>query len=167
MSESLSSLSAPPIPEDPAEPRFGDILEFNSSVKNGQLVEFSCRPGFKVKGVAHLKCWHGRWQSPEPSCSPAPCELPIVPGGQYLGGYRAGLTIADGSSVHFQCENDSTGGSALPPLPVECVLGELRPFNPECGQSKITSSRGEPRPNIVYLHLLPLPLPLSFPSRRQ
>lgn len=63
----------------------------------------------------------------------APCELPHISHGQYLLGYRAGLTIGNGSSVMFQCDTDykpSTGA------PVECVLGELRPHTPSCRKGK-------------------------------
>lgn len=55
--------------------------------------------------------------------------LPQIQYGQYLSGYRAGLTIVNGSSVGFQCDEGylkSTGNQ------IECVLGELLPHNPSC-----------------------------------
>lgn len=59
----------------------------------------------------------------------APCQLPDITNGQYLSGYRAGLTIANGSSVTFQCDSDYSKSTAQP---IECVLGELHPKIPAC-----------------------------------
>lgn len=59
----------------------------------------------------------------------APCELPHISHGQYLLGYRAGLTIGNGSSVMFQCDPEYKSSTLAP---VECVLGELRPHTPSC-----------------------------------
>lgn len=50
----------------------------------------------------------------------APCSLPKIYHGQYMSGYRAGLTIANGSSVTFQCEEDYEPSSVQP---LECLLG--------------------------------------------
>lgn len=61
--------------------------------------------------------------------SVAPCELPMITNGQYLSGYRAGLTIANGSSVTFQCDSDYSKSTGQP---IECILGELRPRVPAC-----------------------------------
>lgn len=52
-----------------------------------------------------MRCWHGDWTvSSLPECIPGPCQLPVAPNAQYMGGYRAGLTIAHGSSVTVHCE---------------------------------------------------------------
>lgn len=59
----------------------------------------------------------------------APCLLPQIQNGQYLSGYRAGLTIVNGSGVSFQCDEGyliSTSNQ------IECALGELFPHNPSC-----------------------------------
>jgi hypothetical protein len=53
----------------------------------------------------------------------------MITNGQYLSGYRAGLTIANGSSVTFQCDNDYSKSTGQP---IECILGELRPRVPAC-----------------------------------
>lgn len=59
----------------------------------------------------------------------ASCLLPQITNGQYLSGYRAGLTIANGSSVNFQCDSEY---SKLPAQPVDCILGQLSPRSPAC-----------------------------------
>lgn len=59
----------------------------------------------------------------------APCQLPVVSHGQYLLGYRPGLTIGNGSIVRFQCDTEfKPSGSET----IVCVLGELRPKSPHC-----------------------------------
>ncbi|XP_063237081.1 sushi, von Willebrand factor type A, EGF and pentraxin domain-containing protein 1 isoform X2 [Bacillus rossius redtenbacheri] len=109
--------------------RAGAPLNETSLVDSGEVVQFSCRPGYNLQGAGNLRCWHGNWTSGLPECTPAPCELPAISNGQYLSGYRAGLTIANGSSVRFQCDSDYSKSTAQP---VECALGELRPRAPAC-----------------------------------
>ncbi|KAK9711611.1 WAP-type (Whey Acidic Protein) 'four-disulfide core' [Popillia japonica] len=100
------------------------------SISNGELVAFSCNAGYNVQGSSNLKCWHGEWTvTTLPECIPAPCLLPQIQNGQYLSGYRAGLTIVNGSGVSFQCDEGyliSTSNQ------IECALGELFPHNPSC-----------------------------------
>lgn len=66
----------------------------------------------------------------------APCQLPEISNGQYLSGYRAGLTIVNGSSVTFQCDNEYSKSTAQP---IECILGELYPRSPAC-RAKLTEN---------------------------
>ncbi|CAH0550197.1 unnamed protein product [Brassicogethes aeneus] len=100
------------------------------SIENGQVVEFSCEEGYTVQGPSNLRCWHGDWTvTSMPECTPAPCQLPKIINGQYLSGYRAGLTIANGSSVTFQCDTDYTTSAAQT---VQCTLGQLYPSTPVC-----------------------------------
>nr|CAD7445089.1 unnamed protein product [Timema bartmani] len=118
---SIYKLSSP-------EVRSSAPLNETADVANGEVVEFSCEPGYNVKGPSNLRCWHGEWDiTNTPECTPAPCELPTITNGQYLSGYRAGLTIANGSSVTFQCDSDYSKSTAQP---IECILGELRPRVP-------------------------------------
>lgn len=59
----------------------------------------------------------------------APCILPQIQNGQYLSGYRAGLTIVNGSSVNFYCDDGflkSAGNQ------IQCILGKIFPHNPSC-----------------------------------
>ncbi|XP_030753340.1 uncharacterized protein LOC115880296 [Sitophilus oryzae] len=106
-------------------------LNLTSEVPNGHVVEFSCEEGYNVEGSSNMRCWHGEWAvTTFPECFPAPCILPRIPLGQYTSGYRAGLTIANGSSVTFQCDDDQGPGTAQT---VECLLGELHPKSPNCG----------------------------------
>ncbi|XP_074036911.1 hig-anchoring scaffold protein isoform X1 [Leptinotarsa decemlineata] len=110
---------------DPDQP-----LNETVDIANGQVVVFSCEDGYEVQGPSNLRCWHGDWAVTSfPECAPAPCLLPKIPNGQYMSGYRAGLTIANGSSVTFQCEGEigqSNGES------VQCLLGNLEPSHPSC-----------------------------------
>lgn len=46
-----------------------------------------------------------------------------------MSGYRHGLTIANGSSVTFQCDNDYSTSAAQP---IQCLLGQLYPKEPNC-----------------------------------
>lgn len=70
----------------------------------------------------------------------APCELPAIAHGQYLLGYRAGLTIANGSFVTFQCDPEFIKTTSVS---IECVLGRLVPKVPSC-------KRGEPTTVVVF-----------------
>ncbi|XP_018896895.2 sushi, von Willebrand factor type A, EGF and pentraxin domain-containing protein 1 isoform X2 [Bemisia tabaci] len=105
-------------------------LNDSEDVPSDVEVEFSCHQGFNLQGASKLMCERGTWNPADlPECTPAPCELPPITHGQYLSGYRAGLTIGNGSSVIFTCDNEyikSTTGT------IECVLGELRPWAPGC-----------------------------------
>lgn len=66
------------------------------------------------QGPASLKCVEGEWAiTAVPECLPAPCVLPPILHAFYQGGYRAGLTIAHGSSVMVQCES---GMGNMPPV---------------------------------------------------
>lgn len=63
----------------------------------------------------------------------APCALPPIQHGQYLSGYRAGLTIANGSYVNYQCDHEFMKITAVP---TECFRGELLPKKPACRRGK-------------------------------
>lgn len=58
-----------------------------------------------------------------------PCELPIIPQGHYLGGYRSGLTISHGSTVDYDCKPDYVRATDEPIL---CSEGILKPQAPSC-----------------------------------
>jgi len=64
----------------------------------------------------------------------APCELPRIHHGGYSGGYRAGLTIANGSVVDYYCQDPDYAKAN--PRPVRCQLGELMPEYPACKSHK-------------------------------
>ncbi|KAF6197720.1 hypothetical protein GE061_008686 [Apolygus lucorum] len=108
----------------------GHVLNSTGYVEHAQVIEVSCRPGYNLQGSANMKCWHGQWDVPVlPTCTPAPCQLPVVSHGQYLLGYRPGLTIGNGSSVTFQCDTEYKASTLGP---ITCILGELRPTLPHC-----------------------------------
>lgn len=46
-----------------------------------------------------------------------------------MSGYRGGLTIANGSSVSFQCDNEYIPSTTQA---IQCILGELHPKSPSC-----------------------------------
>ncbi|XP_049790095.1 sushi, von Willebrand factor type A, EGF and pentraxin domain-containing protein 1-like [Schistocerca nitens] len=114
----------------PADGKPGVMLNASADVPHGNAVDFGCIIGYNIKGPNNMQCWHGEWSSSQgPECTPAPCELPMITNGQYLSGYRAGLTIAHGASVNFQCDSDYSKSTAQP---VECSLGMLKPRTPAC-----------------------------------
>lgn len=109
---------------------FDQPLNSTTEITNGQVVEFSCLEGYNVQGPSNLRCWHGEWTvSSLPECTASPCQLPHIRNGQYLHGYRAGLTIANASSVTFQCDKDFLRSTSQP---IQCVLGQLYPRTPYC-----------------------------------
>ncbi|XP_073987217.1 hig-anchoring scaffold protein isoform X2 [Rhodnius prolixus] len=117
----------------------GEIVQDNGYVQHAETVDFSCRVGYNVHGPDAIRCWHGQWNvSVLPFCTPAPCMLPKIPNGQYLLGYRPGLTIGNGSSVRFQCDTEYRPSTSEP---ITCVLGELRPTQPHC----------KPDPGSLYM----------------
>ncbi|ERL92458.1 hypothetical protein D910_09772, partial [Dendroctonus ponderosae] len=96
----------------------------------GCRISYHCVESYELVGKGDRFCQSdGNWSPKElPTCVP-PCSLPKIYHGQYMSGYRAGLTIANGSSVTFQCEEDYGPSSAQP---LECLLGELHPRSPTC-----------------------------------
>ncbi|XP_044746690.1 complement factor H isoform X3 [Coccinella septempunctata] len=109
---------------------FDTPLNESMEVPNGVVVEFSCEEGYSVQGSVNLKCWYGDWTvTAFPECSPVPCQLPSIAHGQYMSGYRAGLTIANGSNVQFQCDANYVKSTDQP---IECILGKLYPKVPSC-----------------------------------
>ncbi|KAJ8923976.1 hypothetical protein NQ315_006752 [Exocentrus adspersus] len=127
---------------DPEQP-----LNETIDIANGQVVEFSCEDGYNVQGPSNMRCWHGDWAVTSfPECTAAPCQLPKITNGQYMSGYRAGLTIANGSTVTFHCDSDYSQSTAQP---IQCILGELHPRIPSC---KSTSGADSKRiPETHYL----------------
>ncbi|XP_077534783.1 sushi, von Willebrand factor type A, EGF and pentraxin domain-containing protein 1-like isoform X3 [Haemaphysalis longicornis] len=107
-------------------------LDPEELIGHGTLVELVCARGFQVQGQPELRCWQGNWTPPGllPECLPEPCELPVLRGGRYLGGYRAGLTISPGSSVEYACDEPQL--RQWPPSPLRCRMGRLQPAPPTC-----------------------------------
>ncbi|XP_050520065.1 sushi, von Willebrand factor type A, EGF and pentraxin domain-containing protein 1 isoform X2 [Daktulosphaira vitifoliae] len=112
------------------EPTFLNITE-NTEISDGEVVTLSCFSGFNLKGSPRIQCIKGDWDvdTSIPECTPSPCELPSINHGQYLLGYRAGLTIANGSFVTFQCDPEFIKTTSVS---IECVLGNLVPKLPSC-----------------------------------
>ncbi|KAK9874005.1 hypothetical protein WA026_002356 [Henosepilachna vigintioctopunctata] len=109
---------------------FNTPLNDSVEIPNGVVVEFNCIEGYSVQGSQNLKCWYGDWTvTGYPECTPVPCQLPAISHGQYLSGYRAGLTIANGSNVNFQCDTNYVKSTNHP---IECILGKLHPRSPSC-----------------------------------
>lgn len=105
-------------------------LNSSQQIENGQVIEFSCNPGYLLQGPSNLRCWQGQWDiSGLPECNPMPCKLPEIPNGSYLLGYRAGLTIGNGSNVQYICDEHYSKNTKSD---IECLLGKLVPEPPEC-----------------------------------
>lgn len=83
-------------------------------IDSGLTIAFQCDTGYNIQGPGNLKCSNGEWAGgSSPECLPGPCVLPPIMHASYQGGYRAGLTIAHGSSVMVQCES---GMGTTPPV---------------------------------------------------
>uniref|UniRef100_A0A182JZ61 Sushi, von Willebrand factor type A, EGF and pentraxin domain-containing protein 1 n=1 Tax=Anopheles christyi TaxID=43041 RepID=A0A182JZ61_9DIPT len=83
-----------------------------------------------------------------PECLPAPCVLPPIMHAMYQGGYRAGLTIAHGSSVMIQCESGMGSASSVQ---MDCALGSLTPETINCGYISSRKSRDDDSSSIIVL----------------
>ncbi|GAB0099339.1 locomotion-related protein Hikaru genki [Sergentomyia squamirostris] len=126
---------------DPNNPKdLAKSLSPLDDVENGQRVIFRCATGFNIQGSHNLGCNDGEWDAPAfPECMAAPCILPQLSNAAYMGGYRAELTIANGSSVSVQCENSP----ATAITQMECILGQLHPATPNCITPGSRKSREE------------------------
>lgn len=81
-------------------------LNYPEEIENGQVMSFKCRDGYNTQGPSNLRCHLGELAvNSLPECLPSPCLLPRIANAAYQGGYRAGLTIAHGSSVTIVCDN--------------------------------------------------------------
>lgn len=40
-------------------------------ISTGELITFTCNPGYNIQGSSNLKCWHGEWTvTTLPECTP-------------------------------------------------------------------------------------------------
>lgn len=47
------------------------LLNDTIDISNGEIVMFTCNPGYNVQGSTNLKCWHGEWTvTTLPECTP-------------------------------------------------------------------------------------------------
>ncbi|XP_021700723.1 sushi, von Willebrand factor type A, EGF and pentraxin domain-containing protein 1 [Aedes aegypti] len=123
------------------------------TIESAQQIMFQCDQGYNTQGPSSLRCWNGEWAvSSMPECLPAPCVLPPIMHAMYQGGYRAGLTIAHGSSVMIQCES---GMGNVAPVQMDCALGSLTPETINCGYiasaSASRKSRDDDSSSIIVL----------------
>ncbi|GIX99185.1 sushi, von Willebrand factor type A, EGF and pentraxin domain-containing protein 1 [Caerostris darwini] len=129
----LFSFAVPcPVPAIPngVYHHFQRAVVAKEDISHGEVVMLTCLPGFQLMGPDSLRCWYGEWAVDNlPECAPKPCELPVIPQGHYLSGYRPGLTISHGSSVDFDCKPDYVKASDDS---IQCLEGSLRPFTPSC-----------------------------------
>ncbi|XP_035774232.1 sushi, von Willebrand factor type A, EGF and pentraxin domain-containing protein 1-like [Anopheles albimanus] len=118
-------------------------------IENGKMINFLCDHGYNTQGPSSLRCWNGEWAITSlPECLPAPCVLPPIMHAMYQGGYRAGLTIAHGSSVMIQCES---GMGSVAPVQMDCALGSLTPETINCGYISSRKSRDDDSSSIIVL----------------
>lgn len=107
------------------------VAAFGSEVAHNDTAMFDCIHGYVVQGPEVYRCLYGEFSINQKSeCTPAPCELPHNPNGDYTAGYRAGLTIANGSTVDYTCNEPEY--YKVSQGPVHCILGELVPDFPSC-----------------------------------
>ncbi|XP_056646421.1 sushi, von Willebrand factor type A, EGF and pentraxin domain-containing protein 1 isoform X5 [Diorhabda sublineata] len=113
----------------------------NVTFSAGTVVKMACGKGYGLNMPENktAKCVRGKWRPTQPMCLISPCQLPKIPHGQYTSGYRAGLTIANGSSVAYNCNHND--GQQPATQHIQCLLGELEPKIPNCspgpGGSKV------------------------------
>uniref|UniRef100_A0A182QAR0 Sushi domain-containing protein n=1 Tax=Anopheles farauti TaxID=69004 RepID=A0A182QAR0_9DIPT len=134
----------------------------NETFGPGTIVKVTCTKGYVsniVNPNATAKCVRGRWKPTKPTCSMKPCFVPSTEHGKYYdasvdlttidaGGYRAGLTIAHGSSVMIQCESGMGSASSVQ---MDCALGSLTPETINCGYISSRKSRDDDSSSIIVL----------------
>ncbi|KAB7506826.1 Complement control protein C3 [Armadillidium nasatum] len=109
----------------------------DSSISHGEVVKFSCLPGFNVVGSDTMRCWYGEWAvtGKNPECHPMSCVLPEILHGRYDSGYKQNLTIMHGASVEYTC--DSGWSKSIPE--VRCHIGLLQPSPPHCVRNVVNT----------------------------
>ncbi|XP_017849130.1 uncharacterized protein LOC108604254 isoform X1 [Drosophila busckii] len=114
-------------------------LSTYEEIQSNEFITLECEDGFNTQGSAQLRCAHGSWSvNAFSECTSVPCTLPNMPGVIYEGGYRAGLTIGHGSSVHVRCELSTNAN----PIEMSCHKGVLTPPNVHC-ETGLRKSREE------------------------
>ncbi|XP_073824681.1 hig-anchoring scaffold protein isoform X1 [Musca autumnalis] len=114
-------------------------LSTYEEIQSNEFITLVCEEGYKIQGAAQLRCGHGSWSvNAFSKCVSVACTLPNIPGLIYEGGYRAGLTIGQDSSVNARC-NYSTNTL---PIEMTCNKGTIKPQNIQC-ESGMRKSRQE------------------------
>ncbi|XP_068930571.1 complement factor H-like [Petaurus breviceps papuanus] len=68
----------------------------------GQVVQFECNPGFKLKGPREIHCsTNGDWNEQEPQCVEIFCEIPIIENGNLL---AAKSTYKENERLQYTCD---------------------------------------------------------------
>ena len=109
------------------------LLPANAEIPHNETAIFGCIAGYVIQGPEVYHCWFGEFvntRGQKSECVAAPCELPRISHGSYTAGYRAGLTVANGSTVDYSC--DEPDYMKINQSPVQCRLGELMPDFPAC-----------------------------------
>ena len=110
------------------------LLTGGSELPHNETAVFGCNPGYVIQGPEIYRCSFGDFinigLNQTSQCIPGPCELPRISHGEYMSGYRAGLTIANGSTFDYNCPEPDY--SKITQGPVQCRLGELVPDFPAC-----------------------------------
>ncbi|XP_061388329.1 sushi, von Willebrand factor type A, EGF and pentraxin domain-containing protein 1 [Musca vetustissima] len=114
-------------------------LSTYEEIQSNEFITLECEEGYKIQGAGQLRCGHGSWSvNAFSKCVSVACTLPNIPGLIYEGGYRAGLTIGQDSSVNARC-NYSTNTL---PIEMTCSRGTIKPQNIQC-ESGMRKSREE------------------------
>lgn len=109
------------------------VLAANSEIPHNETALFGCNAGYVIQGPEVYRCWFGEYintHGQTSECVAAPCELPRISYGEYTAGYRAGLTVANGSTVDYTCFEPNY--VKINPGPIQCRLGEFIPDFPIC-----------------------------------
>ncbi|RWS13910.1 Sushi: von Willebrand factor type A: EGF and pentraxin domain-containing protein 1-like protein, partial [Dinothrombium tinctorium] len=113
-------------------------VQSGNTISHGEAIHLQCLSGFQSRGSHSMRCWYGNWSAhATPECVPAPCSLPEIVSGYYVKGYRAGLTIAHGSFIQYECDSGFVQAAEVPP---RCIEGRLMPHPPHCIERKFLTN---------------------------
>uniref|UniRef100_A0A8D0BFD1 Sushi domain-containing protein n=1 Tax=Salvator merianae TaxID=96440 RepID=A0A8D0BFD1_SALMN len=94
----FTALRCPPPPRILHGKHIGEDFTY----RNGQYVNYSCDPGYVLRGPSSIYCTtSGEWSFPVPHCDVA-CKDPVVEHGIKLSGLQTAYKY--GSNVTFECK---------------------------------------------------------------
>ena len=107
------------------------MLYFEELIRYGKSINIHCVPRYKLVGISKMVCQFGEWEinGYPPECVPAPCTLPALQYGAYLGSFSAGQIVEHDTDVDFTCGGDFR---KMNDGPSHCTFGEWKPEKPYC-----------------------------------
>ena len=84
------------------------MLYFEELIRYGKSIHIVCLPRYKLLGNSKMVCQFGEWEIDgfPPECAPAPCILPELSYGVYLGSFVAGPKMEHDLEVDYTCASD-------------------------------------------------------------